>query len=173
VALGHEADEVFVEQHRPFSPYRFGDESERILRSVERRRMKLHELHVSEPRAGAVRNRVTVAGRYLRVRGIAIHLAAATGREHGCIGDDLDRLARHRRANTVADSAFHDQLQNSRLLQHFDALGCLDALDERARHLCSRLIAVRVNNPAARVRGLTAQLEIPSRLEIEMRSGRA
>ena len=56
--------------------------------------MKLHELHVGERDAGAMRDREAVAGRDDGIRRVAIDLAAAAGREHGRVGDDLGRRGR-------------------------------------------------------------------------------
>jgi len=38
-------------------------------------------------------DRETIAGSYLRIGGVAENLAAPTGRENRCIGNDLDRVA--------------------------------------------------------------------------------
>ena len=98
----HEAHAARVDEDRAFAAHRLGDERERILRRVERRRMELHELHVGERDAGAMRDREAVARRDDRIRRVAIDLAAAARREHGRVGDDLGRAAGDARAH--ADS---------------------------------------------------------------------
>ena len=91
-----------VDEHRALAAHRLGDERERILRRVERRRMELHELHVGERHAGAMRDRVAVAGGDDRIRRVAIDLAAPAGGEHGRVGDDLDRAPGDARAHAAA-----------------------------------------------------------------------
>src|SRR5687768_7483725 len=171
--LRHESHELFVEQHCSLATHRFRYQRQRILRSVQCGWMELHELHVSEPGSAAVRNRVAVARRDLRVRSVAVHLSAATRSKHGRVGDDLDRLSRHRRANSVTCPIVHDQLEDARLLENVDTLAVLHPLDQGARDFRAGLIAVRVYDPAPRMRRLTTELEIASRLEVEARSGGA
>src|SRR5437870_4931411 len=49
VALEHEALARGIDENCALTPDRFGNELKRILRCVERRRVKLHELHVGQP----------------------------------------------------------------------------------------------------------------------------
>jgi hypothetical protein len=126
--------------------------------------VELHELHVGEPRAGAPGDRVAVAGGHLRVRGVAVHLAAAAGGEHGRVGGDLDGAAGHARPRAGAAAprplAVDHEVEHARLLEHADARARLHALDERPRHLGARLVAARVDDAARRVRGLAPELEV-------------
>ena len=70
--------------------------------------MELHELHVREPGAGAVRYRITVARSNLWIGRVSIDLSAPTCREHRCIGDNLDRLSRDGSPDTEHDPVFSD-----------------------------------------------------------------
>ena len=169
--LEHEALALFVEENRAFAAHRFRDQLQRILGRVERGRMKLHELHVGELGARAVRDRVAIAGRHLRIRGVPIDLAASSGREHRRIRDYLDSLSRDRRANSVDNSVFHDEVEDARLLEHFDPLALLHPLDQRARDFGAGLISVRVYDAPPRMRRLAAELEVSARLEVEVRAG--
>ena len=80
--------------------------------------MELHELHVGERHAGAMRDGVAVARGDHRVRRVAIHLAAAAGGEHGGVGDDLHRLAGDARAHADARAARDDEVEHARALEH-------------------------------------------------------
>src|SRR5688572_19085074 len=171
--LRHESHELFVEQHCSLTTHRLRYERQRILRRVQCGRMELHELHVSEPGSAAVRNRVAVAGGDLWVRRVAIYLSAATRSQHGRVGDDLDRFSRDGRANSVTCPIVHDQLEYARFFENVDALAVLHPLDQSARDFRTGLIAVRVYDPAPRMRRLATELEIASRLEVEAGSGRA
>src|SRR5689334_5816762 len=133
--------------------------------------MELDELHVGELCARAMRDRETVAGRNLRIGGVSKDLTTATRRQHRRICDELDRLARNRRAHTSHRVTFDDEVENTRLLVYLDVVALLDALDQSARHLGARLIAMRVYDPTTRVRGLTTELEVAPGLEVEMGSG--
>src|SRR5262245_25224344 len=94
----HEALAVCIQQHSAFTSHRLRYERERIFRSVQRSRMELHELHVRELRACAMRNRETIARGDNRIRRVAIDLTASASREHGRIGNDLDWTTRDGRA---------------------------------------------------------------------------
>src|SRR5690242_18625074 len=93
VALDHEALAGGVEENRALAAHGLRDQLQRILRRVERRWMKLNELHVGEPRARAMSNCETVTRGDHRIRRVAVHLAAAASREDGDVGDDLHRAA--------------------------------------------------------------------------------
>ena len=85
VAVGvmarHERLTSLVDQARPFTAQRFGDQEPRRAREVERRRMKLDELEIRDARAGVVRERDPVAGRDRGVRRLAKHLTGTAGRQ--------------------------------------------------------------------------------------------
>src|SRR4051794_6302793 len=50
----HEAIQVLVAQERPFAAHGFADEESAGARDIEHGRMELHELHVTQHRAGPV-----------------------------------------------------------------------------------------------------------------------
>ncbi len=133
--------------------------------------MELHELHVRELHAGAVRDREAVAGRDDGVRRVAIDLTAAAGREHGGVGDDLDRAAGDARAHAAAAAAIDDEIEDTRLLEDGDALALLHARAQRARDFGAGLIAVRVHDAIARVRRFLAELELAVGAEVEACAG--
>jgi hypothetical protein len=164
VARRHEPLAARVDERRPLAAHRLADERERVLGRVERGGVELHELHVGEPRAGAPGDRVAVAGGHLRVRGVAVHLAAAAGGEHRGVGGDLDgaagRRSPARRRSSAAPLAVDHEVEHARLLEHAHARARAHALDERARHLGARLVAARVDDAARRVRGLAPELEV-------------
>ena len=168
VLLEHEPRALLVDEDRPFAAHRLGDQRERVLRRVERGGMELHELHVGERHAGAVRDGVAVARGDHRVGRVAEDLAAATRREHGRVGDDLHRLAGHARAHAERRAPRHDEVQHARPLEHADPLARPYALDERARDLGAGLVAVRVHDAVRRVRRLAAELELAARVEVEL-----
>ena len=93
MALEHESLSVLVEQHRALATHRLRDQLQRIFRCVEGGRMELHEFHVRQPGSRPMRDREAVARRHLRIRRVAIELAAATRRQHRRVSDDLHRFA--------------------------------------------------------------------------------
>jgi hypothetical protein len=133
--------------------------------------MKLHELHISQTSACAMSNRETVARRDDGIGRVSIHLATATGREHGNVGDDLGGASGDARAHADAFSTADDEVQHASFLDDSDSLTFVDTIDESARDLGAGLIAVRVDDPVFRMRGLSTELEIPGRIEIEVRAG--
>src|SRR5688500_7113403 len=161
--LRHEANELLIEQYRALAPHSFRDQCERILWRIERGRVELHELHVRQSRSSSVRDRIAVSRCDLRIRRVAIHLAAPTSREHGRIRDDLDRFSRDRCPDAVAHSVLNYQLEDSRFLEYLDSLACRYACDERARDLSAGLVSVRMHDPAARVGRFPPELEVPPR----------
>src|SRR5690348_8712732 len=133
--------------------------------------MELHELHVGEPYAGAVRDGKAITGGDHGVRGVTEELSASAGGEHGRIGNDFDGAPRDARAHTAADAAIDDQIEHARALEHLHATRVADAGDERACDLRTRAITVRVYDAAPRMRSLTAELEVAPRLEVEACAG--
>ncbi len=122
--------------------------------------------------AGTKRHGVAVAGGHHGIGGIAIELSAAAGGDHGGVGHDLRGAPFDGHAHTAAFAVLHDQLQRARALQDPHAVAAVHALDERRRHLGARAVAVRVDDPVARVRPLAPQAEVATRFEIEARTGR-
>src|SRR5262245_20861013 len=115
--------------------------------------MELHELHVGELRACAMRNRETVTRRDDRIRRVTIDLTASARCKHGGVSDDLDRTTRDGRADTAASLAVYNEIEHSRLLEHGDALALLHFHAQCARNFSAGLITVRVHDAIARVGG--------------------
>jgi tetratricopeptide (TPR) repeat protein len=173
MTLRHEPLPAPVEEDRPLAAHRLADERERVLAGVERGGMELHELHVGETRAGAVRDREAVAGGDLRVGRVAVDLPAAARREHRRVRHDLHRApgdarahAGHLRAVAVVDE---QQVEHARRLVHRDVAALADLLHERARHLRARLVALRVHDALAGMRRFLPQLEVAVGVEVEAR----
>src|SRR5205085_9571546 len=145
---------------------------ERILRRIERRGVKLHELHVGEPCPGTMSNRETITGGDDGVGGIAEDLATTPRREDGDVGDDLDGPSGDARANADTLVALDDQVEHTRFLDDADALARVHSLDERARDFSACLVAVRVDDAILRVCCFAAELEVTSWIEIEAGTGR-
>src|SRR4051812_29558578 len=169
--VAHEALAIGVEQDSTLTANGLGDQRERILGRVERGRMELHELHVRELDAGAVRDREAVTSGDDRVRGVAIHLPAAAGRKHRSVGDDVDGAARDARAHATTTAAIDDEVEDTRLLEDGDAVALLHARAECTRDFGAGLITVRMHNAVARMRGLLAKLEFAIGAEVEACSG--
>jgi hypothetical protein len=130
--------------------------------------MKLYELHVGELRTRAVRDRVSITGRDLRVCGIPVNLTTSAGGEHCRIRDYLDRFASDGGTNSEDDAILHYELEDSRLLEDFDSLALFHLLDQRARDLGAGLIPMRVDDSPSGMRRLTTELEVSARLQIEL-----
>ena len=62
VVVGHEPPAGRIDQPRAFAAHRFGDQAAAAAGDVQHRRMKLHELHVAQLGAGAIGERMAVAG---------------------------------------------------------------------------------------------------------------
>ena len=133
--------------------------------------MELHELHVRERRTGTMRNRVTVSGRDCGIRRVSVDLTASAGRENRRVRDYLDGNTGLHPPDAVTHAVFHNEVENSGLLEHFDILLFPHTLDESPRYLGAGLISVCMNDTAARVSGLLAELERASRLEVEVGAG--
>src|SRR5438046_3518942 len=126
--------------------------------------MELYEFHVGESGAGAMRDGVSVPGRYLRIRRVAIDLSAPTRRQHRRIADNLYRFSGDRGSDPENHPVFGNQIENAGLLENLDPPCFLDAFDQSARHFGAGLISVCVHDSPARVSSFTAEFEVPSRL---------
>ena len=67
----------------------------------------------------------------------------------------------------TAAAAIDDEVEDARLLEHRDPLALLHADAQRACDFGAGLIAVRVDDPIARVGGFLAQHELAIRAEVE------
>src|SRR5512143_3267105 len=133
--------------------------------------MELNELHVRELHARAMRNRVTVTGRDLRIGRVFVNLTAAACRQNGHVSNDLDRLPRSGRPDPDARAIFDDQVEHSSLLEHIDFRSSTHTFDQRSRYFGPSLITMSVHDPAAGVRRFLPELELSSWLEIEISPG--
>jgi hypothetical protein len=133
--------------------------------------MELNELHVSELRSCAMRDRKSVARRNLRIGGVLVDLSAPTCRQDGSIGNYLDGLPGNSRpdSNTLAVGDY--QVEHTGLLEHANAFRFPDAGYQGSGYFGSRLVTVSVHDPAAGMRGLFAKHEVPARIQIERCAG--
>ena len=168
----HEPLAAVVDEHRAFAADGLGNQRQRGLGSVERRGMELHEFHISEPDARAVRDSKPVTRGDLRVGGVAVDLPAPTRGKHGRVGDDLEWLPRETRAQPDAPPALHDQRERARALEYGDGAVRAHALDQRPGHLGAGLVAVRVHDALTGMRGLLRELEPAVGLAVEARPNR-
>src|SRR2546423_4508666 len=171
MTLHHEALAGVVHENGSFAADGFGDQLQRILRRIQRGRMKLHELHIGESSAGAMSNCETVAGRDNGIGRVTKNLAATTRRQDSHIRDDLGGAASDAGAHADAFVTSDDEVEHAGLLDNADALALVDAIDERARDLGARLIAMRVDDTILRMRCLASELEIARRIEVERGTG--
>ena len=168
----HESHTAIVHENRALAAHRLRNQLQRVLGRVERGGVELHEFHVGQSCARTVRDRVAVAGRDLGVRGVPVELPAPAGREHRRVGDDLHGAARDTRLHAGAASVHDDEVQRACALEHRDVRAVAHALDQRSRDLRAGLVAVRVHDPLARVRGLLAEREPAGRVGVEPRADR-
>ena len=85
----HEAAAFAVLQHAAFAAHAFGDEDALHARRPDHPgRMELDELHVDQLGAGAIRQRVAVAGAFPAVAGDLVGAADAAGGEHDRLGGE-------------------------------------------------------------------------------------
>src|SRR5947209_8475651 len=105
----------------------------------------------------------TIAGGDNGICRVAVDLTATAGGEHGDVGNDLHGPAGDARAHPEAFVATHDEVEDAGLLDDADAIALVNTVDERAGDFGTGLIAVRVNDPVLRVRGLSSELQIPCR----------
>ena len=77
----HEFRAVEIFQNAAFAAHGFGNQKRFRFRMIQTRRMKLHEFHVRDARARAIRHRHAVARRDVGIRRVEINFAAAAGRQ--------------------------------------------------------------------------------------------
>jgi hypothetical protein len=100
-------------------------------------------------------------------------LATAPRGEHDRVGKELRGLAGDRRADPDTAVVVDDKVEDSGLLVYLDLLTFAHPLDEGSSDLCACLVAVRVNDPTARVRAFLAKLKFAVRIEIEVCASRS
>src|SRR5436190_20647068 len=94
--------------------------------------MKLHKLHIRQPRSRAMSNCETIAGGDNRIRRVTEHLTAPACREDRNVGNDLNGATGDTRANANALASLDDEVEDSRFLDDADAFTLVDAVDQRA-----------------------------------------
>ena len=75
----HEACAVRQFEDAAFTPYRFRNQKRFGMCMIEAGRMKLDEFHISHPATGAPAHGNTIAGGGVRISGVEVNLAGATG----------------------------------------------------------------------------------------------
>jgi hypothetical protein len=113
----------------------------------------------------------TIAGRHYGIGRVSIRLPTPARCEHRHVGDDLRGASGDARTHADAFSTADDEVEHACFLDDSDALTLVDTIDESARDLGAGLIAVCVDDAVLRVRRLTTELEIPRRIEVEVRPG--
>ncbi len=73
-----------------FTTHRFADQKALGVRVVQTRRVELDELQIGDPAARSPGGGNAIAGGGVRVAGVEIHLARATGGQHGVAGGEGD-----------------------------------------------------------------------------------
>src|SRR5665213_907170 len=136
---------------------RFTDQRKWILWSIERGRVKLHEFHVGERDAGAMRDSVSVARRDDWIGRVAIGLPATAGRKNSCIRDYFDRLSRDTGLHADTHAAMDNEIQDACALQHLDPLAVTHPRNQRAGNFGTRLVSVRVYDAIRRMGGLATK----------------
>ncbi len=153
VILLHELASVGIPQHRAFSPQRFGDKRPAGACDVEGCRVELHELQVSQDRAGPVSHCQSVAGGHFRIGRFAIKPSRAAGGQD-CIGGP-DYL-RSQTLNAADDSgAFvvlvRQQVDCVKMLDGGDIRMSCDLSDQGFGYYAAGAVAVSVGDPGVAV----------------------
>ena len=145
VVVGHEPPAGRVDQPRAFAAHRFGDQAAAAAGDVQHRRMKLHELHVAQLGAGAIRERLAVAGRHFGIRRLAINLPGAARAQNRLLGPD-ERAAvlgvPHERA--AAAAFVREQIDRERVRPDLGVV-----LRSRTRSIIARITSWPVASPSA------------------------
>jgi hypothetical protein len=118
-----------------------------------------------------VRDRVPITCGNLRICRVAIHLSASTRRENCRIGDDLDRLPRHCRADSVALASTHDEIEYASFFENCYRLRFPNPLYQCSRYFRTGLVSMCVNNSPSRMCRFLAELELTARGKIEVGAG--
>ena len=174
VVVGHEPVAGLVDQHGALAAHRLGDQRARRARDVERRRVELHERHVLHHRARPVRHRQPVARRGAGVGRLAVDLAAAARREdHRPRPDHLQPVLGvvRDRADTLAGAgrlAGRDQVEHEAVFEQADAAVRVDVVEQRRGERLARRVAVGVDDAAAAVPALPAELEPAARVAVQL-----
>jgi hypothetical protein len=139
----YETHARLVDQCRALAAHRLADQDERMAADIERRRVKLHEFHVDERRAGTRCERQTLTERSVGIRGVQEQADKSAGRQHDAAGRQQDRFIGGSRKH-AADYAVGDQQPACfHALQHGDRRRSPHRRPEwdnnTSRVLCSRL----------------------------------
>jgi len=86
----HESFAMFVAEDTAITPYRFGNEKRRrYARLIQRRRMKLYELHIFNSSLGPVHHGHAIACGNFWIGSGSVSLAATTGGQQCYFSNDL------------------------------------------------------------------------------------
>ena len=159
---------VRVDQPRPFPTQRLGQQKPRLPRDFQRRRMKLHELQIRHRGSGAKSHRDAVTGGDRRIRGLAIDLTRAAGRQQngGRAGNALSP-GRVQKARADARLVLDDQIDDPgvRVRGHIGQRG--RARPQNAPDLASGAVT-RVQHTARAVRPFDGERRLSVRVAIEL-----
>ena len=165
IVARHEAAAVGQAQNRTFAAQRFADQKRPCLRMEQAGRVKLHELHVRDPRAGPPGHRDAVAARGMRIAAVEIDQIRAAGREHHAVGgegaDDVGLDIQHIHAPTTSARlvvvGHHDQLDRHVVFEHRDLGRLAGQAFQRGFH-CTASGVLGVNDAAMAVAAFTVQV---------------
>ncbi len=159
----HERLARVVDEPGAFATKRLGQQEPRLPGHLERRRMKLHELEIAHRRASPIRHGDTVAGRDERIRGLAVDVPGAAGREqHGPRPRDTRRPVLANHPNARAAAVVDDQVHRACVIDGLHAGHARRLEPEDATDLTSGGIS-RVKYAARAVRAFDRQRELPIR----------
>ena len=142
---------VRIHQPSALAAYGFTDQEAPRVVVEKARRVELDELHVRDLDARAPRNRHAVARRDARVCRVAVHFAAAAGREHHAVGAQREHLAAHFVQHIRADAPIvhrreaelpqRDEIHRHVVFEQSDPRLLCDGFQKRALNLTPRRVA--------------------------------
>jgi 3-dehydroquinate synthase len=132
--------------------------------------MELHEFHVGDASARSIRERNSIAGRHLRVRGFLEYLAGAAGRqERRAPGRDAHGSALVEEPHASTPAVFDNGAHGERVLQHADMARRRNALPQDASDLAPGCICC-VEHPPHTVRAFRSEGRPAVCVAIELRT---
>ena len=156
IGVGCKAVAFTVDENRPGAAYRLRDERGGIdPGQLERRRVELKKLDVAKVYAGAVRQRPTVRGGDLGIRGDGIELTHAAGGQDD--GGGKDRPARppvRQRNDTRGRALVGQQRGDLRVLEQLDERVVAYHVGQGADERRTGAVAAGVNDPGPGMGGL-------------------
>ncbi len=170
VELAHETIPVPIDQRGPFAAHGLRDQAAAAAGNVEYGGMELHEFHVAQLGAGAVRDRQPITSRDVGVRRLAIDLPCSTGAQYGLFGPHQRvamLIAPYQRA--AAASLVGEQVQRERMFPSFDVGQTEGAIDHGPHDFLARGVAQRMHDSMMAVPAFASQSQRAGLL-IEQRS---